>query len=181
MRAFIHRTLHFLILSYVVVQISAQKEAEALLNWKSSLVSSSLPSWTAINSNSGPCNWNGIQCNEVGSISEINLANSGLDGTLDGFDFSAFPNLTALNLNMNNLVGSIPAGIVNATKLILLDLSSNNLTNPIPPEIGYLSELRVLLLYNNSLTGQIPHQLSNLQNAWLLRIGANYLEDPSQV
>ncbi|TXG63878.1 hypothetical protein EZV62_010872 [Acer yangbiense] len=94
--------------------------------------------------------------------------------------FSAFPNLTTLNHNMNNQVGSIPAGIGNATKLTFLDLGSNNLTNPINPEIGNLSELQVLRLYNNSLTGQIPYQLSNLQKVWLLRIGANYLEDPDR-
>ncbi|KAI9182126.1 hypothetical protein LWI28_022346 [Acer negundo] len=77
-------------------------------------------------------------------------------------------------------VGSIPAGIGNATKLTFLYLGSNNLTNSINPEIGNLSELQVLRLYNNSLTGQIPYQLSNPQKVWLLRIGANNLEDPDR-
>ncbi|BBH10153.1 hypothetical protein Prudu_022853 [Prunus dulcis] len=161
--------------------IHAQTEAEALLNWKISLSSSSLTSWTLTSSRSSPCNWTGIQCNEAGSIVEINLVDSGLDGTLNRFDFSAFPNLSSLNLNYNNLVGEIPVGIGNATKLTLLDLGSNNFTNPIPPEIGNLSELQVLLLYNNSFTGQIPYQLSNLQKVWNLSLGANYLENPDNV
>jgi Leucine-rich repeat (LRR) protein len=50
---------------------------------------------------------------------------------------------------LNNLVGDIPSGIGNATKLISLDLSSNNFTNQIPPEIGNLKELQVLRLYKS--------------------------------
>ncbi|ONI23923.1 hypothetical protein PRUPE_2G216400 [Prunus persica] len=53
---------------------------------------------------SSPCNWTGIQCNEAGSIVEINLVDSGLDGTLNRFDFSAFPNLSSLNVNYNSLI-----------------------------------------------------------------------------
>ncbi|CAK7349329.1 unnamed protein product [Dovyalis caffra] len=176
----LQRIFHFLILSSALVVIAAQTEAETLLNWKNSLNVPTLPSWT-LNSSSSPCKWTGIRCNEAGSIIEINLKYSGLDGTLDRFDFSSFPNLTSLNLNLNNLVGDIPAGIGNATKLISLDLSSNNFTNPMPPEIGNLKDLQVLRLYNNSLTGPIPHQLSNLQKMWLLDLTANYLKDPDPV
>ncbi|KAJ6874275.1 MDIS1-interacting receptor like kinase 2-like isoform X1 [Populus alba x Populus x berolinensis] len=176
----LQRIFHFLVLSSAFVLITAQREAETLLNWKNSLNFPTLPSWT-LNSSSSPCNWTGIRCNGEGSIIEINLENSGLDGTLDRFDSSSFPNLSSLNLNLNNLVGDIPFGIGNATKLISLDLSSNNFTNQIPPEIGNLKELQVLRLYNNSLTGPIPHQLSNLQKVWLLDLSANYLTDPDPV
>ncbi|KAG6750286.1 hypothetical protein POTOM_047390 [Populus tomentosa] len=176
----LQRIFHFLVLSSAFVLITAQREAETLLNWKNSLNFPTLPSWT-LNSGSSPCNWTGIRCNGEGSIIEINLENSGLDGTLDRFDSSSFPNLSSLNLNLNNLVGDIPFGIGNATKLISLDLSSNNFTNQIPPEIGNLKELQVLRLYNNSLTGPIPHQLSNLQKVWLLDLSANYLTDPDPV
>ena len=154
-----------------------EKRAKALTNWKN-VVNSPLPSWNLSNNNNNPCNGTALMCDEEGSVTEINLANSGLDGTLNRFDFSALSNLTALDLNMNNLVGAIPAGIGNATKLRFLDLSSNNLTFSIPPEMGNLLELQVLSLYNNSLLEKIPSQLSNLQNLWFLDLGANYLENP---
>ncbi|KAG6719137.1 hypothetical protein I3842_04G188300 [Carya illinoinensis] len=181
MKKTLQTALHFLILSCLLVEIHAQKEAEALLNWKRSLISPPLPSWTLTNSSTSPCNWTGIWCNEVGSITEITLENKGLDGTLDRFDFSAFPNLNSLNLNLNNLVGDIPTGVGNATKLTFLDLASNNFTSPIPPGIGNLLELQVLRLQNNSLTGQIPYQLSFLQKVWLLNLSANFLENPEPV
>ena len=70
---------------------------------------------------------------------------------LNRFDFSAFSNLTSLDLNMNNLVGAILAGIGNATQLRFLDLSNINLTFSIPVEMGNVLELLVLNLYNNSI------------------------------
>ncbi|KAJ8639221.1 hypothetical protein MRB53_015915 [Persea americana] len=156
----------FFSLFLLPIEISAQKNsAEALLKWRDSLVSHSLNSWSIANesSTSRPCNWTGIQCDDAGSFVEINLPTSGLDGTLDEFDFSAFPNLTSLNLDMNNLNGSLPVRIGNLSKLGHLDLGSNNFANAIPAEVGSLSELRFLRLFNNSFTGAIPYQLTNLQ------------------
>ncbi|XP_027349077.1 probable leucine-rich repeat receptor-like protein kinase At1g35710 [Abrus precatorius] len=167
-----------LVLSCTLVEISAQKEAESLITWMKSLHSPLPRSW---NKSTSPCKWNGITCDKTGSVVEIKLSNVGLDGTLDRFDFSAFPNLSNFNVSMNNLVGEIPAGIGNVTKMKILDLSSNNITYPIPPEMGNLLELQVLVLSNNSLLKQIPTQLSNLQNLWLLDLGANYLENPDPV
>eukprot|EP00268_Persea_americana_P021640 TRINITY_DN21574_c0_g1_i3.p1 TRINITY_DN21574_c0_g1~~TRINITY_DN21574_c0_g1_i3.p1 ORF type:complete len:193 (-),score=36.56 TRINITY_DN21574_c0_g1_i3:189-767(-) len=160
----------FFSLFLLPIEISAQKNsAEALLKWRDSLVSHSLNSWSIANesSTSRPCNWTGIQCDDAGSFVEINLPTSGLDGTLDEFDFSAFPNLTSLNLDMNNLNGSLPVRIGNLSKLGHLDLGSNNFANAIPAEVGSLSELRFLRLFNNSFTGAIPYQLTNLQKSLL--------------
>lgn len=118
-------------LTLFVVQSSIRNpcavRSRSLLNWKRSLISSSsLLSWTLTNStSSNPCDWTRIKCDGVGTIVEINLADSGLDGTLDRFDFSAFPNLTSLNLYFNMLVGRIPFGLGNATKLRLLYQSSS--------------------------------------------------------
>ena len=92
-------------------------EANALLNWKASLqneTQSHLPSWTlhpnnATNSSSNqnkssiPCSWYGISCNQVGSVIRLNLTNSSLKGTLHEFSFSSLPNLTFVDLSMNEL------------------------------------------------------------------------------
>ncbi|XP_061343381.1 MDIS1-interacting receptor like kinase 2-like [Gastrolobium bilobum] len=171
-------TIFSLVLSCILAEISAQKEAESLITWIKSLNSPLPPSWILINNSSSPCKWTGITCDKQGSVVEIMLPNAGLDGTLNRFDFSAFPNLTTFNVNLNNLVGEIPAGIGNATKMKILDLGSNNFTYPIPQEMGNLIELQVLRLSNNSLLKQIPTQLSNLQKLWLLDLGGNYLENP---
>ncbi|CAL0326852.1 unnamed protein product [Lupinus luteus] len=168
-----------LVLCCILADISAQKEAESLITWMESLNSPMIPSWNLTNNNStSPCNWIGIKCGKGGSVIEIKLPTSGLDGTLNRFDFSAFPNLITLNLHLNNFVGEVPSGIGNLTNLITLDLGSNNFTYQMPPQIGNLLELQVLILSNNSFLNQIPSELSNLQNLWLLDLGGNYLEDP---
>ncbi|KAK7336899.1 hypothetical protein VNO77_17450 [Canavalia gladiata] len=168
-------TIFSLVLSCTLAEISAQKEAESLITWMKSLNSPMPPSW---NNSSSPCKWSGITCDKAGSVIGIKLPNAGLNGTLNRFDFSAFPNLSDFNVSLNKLVGEIPSGIGNATKLKILDLGGNNFTYPIPPEMGNLLELQVLRLSNNSLLKQIPTQLSNLQNLWLLDLGANFLENP---
>ncbi|KAK9159463.1 hypothetical protein Syun_005804 [Stephania yunnanensis] len=158
-----------------------QYEAEALVQWRASLVSHSLPSWLISNhsSNNGPCEWDGIRCNIFGRVREINLANSNLSSTLHQFNFSIFTNLTSLDLNSNDLFGPSPYHIGSLSKLTTLDLGHNNFTGNIPNEIGELRELQVLYLYNNSLLGAIPRQLiSNLQEVWDLDLSFNYLENP---
>ncbi|DAD49375.1 TPA_asm: hypothetical protein HUJ06_031797 [Nelumbo nucifera] len=182
MRETLHITLYFLILSCVFLEAHAQDEAEALVKWKDSLISHSLTSWSLTSRTSNPCNWTGIQCNKAGDIVEINLANSGLGGTLYKFNFSAFPNLSSLNLNLNKLIGAVPSQIGLLAKLVFLDLGSNNFTEAIPSEIGNLLELQVLRLQNNSFTGPIPYQISKLQKVWHLHLGGNiYLENPHPI
>ncbi|KAJ7972607.1 putative Receptor protein kinase [Quillaja saponaria] len=175
MKKILSETFHHLILLCVLVHISAEKEAAALINWKNSLNSASLPSWTLSNTTGSPCSWTGINCNEVGSIEEINLSNLSLEGTLERFDFSAFPDLTSLNLSSNTLVGNIPSGIGKATKLIRLDLSRNNFTNSIPLEIGNLSNLLDLQLSNNFLNGPIPFTIQKLSKLTKLNLKENQL------
>ncbi|KAI3889540.1 hypothetical protein MKX03_032236, partial [Papaver bracteatum] len=119
------------------------EQVEALLNWKSTLISqtasSFLPSWKRDFGAASPCNWSGITCNREGSvIVGLNLTGLGLQGTLLGFSFSCFTNLTSLVLSNNKLSGFIPPQITNLTSLIHLDLSRNELSGFIPEEIGML-------------------------------------------
>ncbi|XP_068653696.1 MDIS1-interacting receptor like kinase 2-like [Aristolochia californica] len=168
----------FILCSSVLVNVTAQDEARALLRWKDSLNSHSLISWTLANGSSSPCRWTGIKCNAAGSVVEINLPQSELDGTLEKFNFSAFRNLVRLDLDVNNLVGLLPSEIGSLKKITYLDLGTNNFNESIPAEIGNLLELRVLRLNNNSFTGNIPYQLSNLRKVWNFDLGGNYLNLP---
>mgnify|MGYP000878029277 FL=1 len=75
-----------------------------------------------------------------------------------------------LNLNHNELTGTIPESIGNLTKLRTLTLHDNLLTGTIPETIGKLIELDYLHLSNNKLTGSIPkdiEKLTKLRNIYL--------------
>nr|GMD13947.1 MDIS1-interacting receptor like kinase 2-like [Ipomoea batatas] len=160
---------------------STTTEAEALLKWKSSLsvfegFSFPLDSWSLSNLRN-MCNWTGIVCNGDGAIvSEINLPNAYLSGTLHHLSFTSFPSLTRFNITGNYFNGSIPPAIGDLSNLVFLDLSYNEFDGKIPPQIGNLRrELQYLDLNGNDLSGIIPHQIGNLQKVWFLDIGHNNL------
>ncbi|KAJ8558178.1 hypothetical protein K7X08_004944 [Anisodus acutangulus] len=172
--------LHVILLFSLPLSITsaARTEAEVLVKWKSNLPSTSfLDSWS-ISKFRNFCNWTSIVCNAGGTISEINLSDAGLSGSLDQLDFTSLPSLASFNLNGNNFSGSIPPSIGNATKLTFLDLSNNILEGVIPEEIGKLTQLEYLSFYNNNINGTIPNQISNLQKVWYLDLGSNFLETP---
>nr|GMD15533.1 MDIS1-interacting receptor like kinase 2-like [Ipomoea batatas] len=161
---------------------STTTEAEALLKWKSGLsswFSFPLNSWSLSNL-TNHCNWSGIVCNGGGAVSQINLPNAYLSGTLHHLNFTSFPSLTRFNISDNYFKGSIPPAIGDLSNLVFLDLSNNWFDGNIPPQIGNLTELQHLdLSVNYFMSGVIPHQIGNLQKVCFLDIGNNNLLDGS--
>lgn len=84
--------------------------------------------------------------------------------------------VTQINLNTNNLVGTIPAAIGNLTSLITLYLYTNSLSGAIPTAIGNLTSLVWLFLNGNSLSGAIPTEIGNLSRLTQLGLSGNSLD-----
>ncbi|KAG5541739.1 hypothetical protein RHGRI_021537 [Rhododendron griersonianum] len=160
---------------------SNEEAATSLLKWKSTLQytkpsSPPLLSWKSSdpkNSSSSPCQWQGITCNEHGTVIEINLRKFGVKGKLSNFDFSSFPHLQGLDLKDNSFYGTIPSSISNLSELSFLSLSRNQFHGPIPSSIGLLGNLSVVLLYSNYLSGTIPPSIGNLTRLTYLRLHYN--------
>ncbi|PPS12331.1 hypothetical protein GOBAR_AA08311 [Gossypium barbadense] len=155
-------------------------EAEALLKWKASLDNNTQTMLSTLWVGSSNCNWVGITCDKVGSITNLSLAGYGLrlKGTLHNLNFLSFPSLVSLNLQNNSLYGSIPSHIGNLSKLVFLDLSYNNLYGNIPSQIGMLKSLMELKLSKNSFYGPIPPTFNNLTYLQHLQLGHNHLTGP---
>jgi Leucine-rich repeat (LRR) protein len=75
----------------------------------------------------------------------------------------------------NNIVGTIPSGIVNLVDLEALHMWENRLSGKIPSDIGKLQRLQVMVLSINNLSGNIPHSLGNLSILLELSLGHNNL------
>ncbi|GLT45225.1 hypothetical protein SLA2020_190740 [Shorea laevis] len=187
----------FLVSTSASFTTSLLNQTETLLKWKASLDNQSqsfLSSWVG----DSPCNWVGIGCDRVGSVTNISLPNFGLKGTLDKLNFLAFPNLIYFNLGNNSLYGAIPSEIVNLSKLTffnlstndkfsgnipknigrlsslaILDLARNQLSGSIPSDVGFLNSLTNLSLYNNNFSGSIPASIGNLTNLSFLSLFNN--------
>ncbi|XP_020214421.1 MDIS1-interacting receptor like kinase 2-like [Cajanus cajan] len=149
----------FLILLALCQATSGQTQAEALLKWKQSLPNQPiLDSWV-MNSTTSPCSWRGITCDSQGTVTIINLAYTGLTGTLQNLNFSFFPNLLRLDLKENNLTGPIPQNIGVLSNLQFLDLSSNYLNGSLPLSIANLTQVHELDVSRNDITGILDPRL----------------------
>ncbi|KAI3889363.1 hypothetical protein MKX03_024454 [Papaver bracteatum] len=157
---------------------SVEEEVESLLKWKSTLGNYSyLHSWkrSSIANTTSPCKWFGITCNNEGSVTELNLTNSNLQGTLLSFNFSSFANCVSLDLSNNKLSGSIPSQIGSLSKLTHFDLSKNKFSRHIPLEIEFLTNISLLDLSENQISGSIPASICNLSNLNTLYLHTNKL------
>lgn len=83
--------------------------------------------------------------------------------------------VTRIELNSNNLSGSLPASLGDLAALQYLHLNHNQLSGSMPGELGNLSSLRMLELYNNQLSGSIPSELGNLSSLHSLDLKLNQL------
>ncbi|VAH13125.1 unnamed protein product [Triticum turgidum subsp. durum] len=163
-------------------QPSLDRQAEALLRWKAGLYirgTYDLDSWTK---GTSPCDyWTGVTCSNAvlprggdqGDaalvVSNISLAEFGLEGRLDRLYFADLPHLVHVDLSYNYLLGPIPSSIGVLTNLVYLDLSNNRLNGFIPTSID-LPHLVFLNLGYNHLSGGIPSSigaLAKLENLYL--------------
>ena len=83
--------------------------------------------------------------------------------------------LVGLDLQFNELSGTLPAELGNLSSLLWISMGSNSLSGTIASELGQLSQLRELRLDNNDLSGPIPNQLGNLTQLTELRLHKNAL------
>ena len=81
----------------------------------------------------------------------------------------------ALNLENNNLDGTLPSSIGNLSQLLHLRVADNQISGTIPTTIGSLTQLRTLNVLRNNLTGTIPTAIKDLTNLEFLQLGGNNL------
>ena len=94
----------------------------------------------------------------------LNWSTSAAITSWEGATVDATSNqVTELDLESENLTGSIPSGLSALRDLTLLDLSDNSLTGSIPEALADLENLEDLRLSGNSLTGCIPQGLKDIE------------------
>jgi Leucine-rich repeat (LRR) protein len=109
-------------------------------------------------------------------ILEIEAAAVGIGGWLPSRLGSMLPpNISHLNLGLNEIKGHIPADIGDVINITRINLSGNQLNGTVPASICALSKLEWLSLSNNALTGMIPACIGNVTSLGTLDLSGNKL------
>ncbi|KAF5462790.1 hypothetical protein F2P56_018768 [Juglans regia] len=119
----------------------------------------------------------------ISTLQKVSMLSNNLSGDLPSNMGLFLPNLGFLSLGDNEISGTIPNFIVNASMLFILDLDSNSFSGSIPEAIGYLRFLEILNLRSNKLTisyselRSIFSSLSSCKNLKFLILSNNHLND----
>ena len=120
-----------------------------------------------------PCSWKGVTCSG-GHLTEIDLNTNQMTGTIP-IELGNLVNLTYLGLYFNQLTGTIPAELGNLNNLTKLHLHGNQLTGAIPIELGNLLNLTELWVSDNQLSAGIPSELCQLTLLTQINLNHNQL------
>ena len=117
--------------------------------------------------------WYGVSGEYGGwQIYTIDLQENNLSGTLPS-SIGDLTELHTLSLSNNNLNGALPETLGNCINLQYLSISQNKLTGVLPESLGNCKELLRVSLYDNLLSGAIPATIGHLTKVEELNLAKN--------
>ncbi|XP_010528994.2 PREDICTED: probable inactive leucine-rich repeat receptor-like protein kinase At1g66830 [Tarenaya hassleriana] len=158
---------------FISMASSINQEGIALLSFKKSLENHSdsvLTDWNS--SDSDPCSWKGVSCNNELRVVSLSLPNKRLSGSLHP-SIGTLLSLRRVNLRNNLFHGTLPVELFEAERLKSLVLSGNSFSGFVPNEIGRLKSLQSLDFSENSLKGSIPLPLMQCKRLKTLVLSRN--------
>ncbi|CAB4309429.1 unnamed protein product [Prunus armeniaca] len=172
--------LLYILLLYIITNEcrAISRDGEALLSFRTAVVSSDgiLIQWRP--EDPDPCNWKGVKCDKkTKRVIYLSLAGHKLSGSVSP-DLGKLDQLKILALHNNNFYGTIPSDLGNCTELQGIYLQGNYLSGLIPNELGKLLDLKYLDISSNSLSGNIPVSLGKLDKLVTFNVSNNFLVGP---
>nr|XP_008377050.3 probable LRR receptor-like serine/threonine-protein kinase At3g47570 [Malus domestica] len=142
----------------------------ALLDFKKKITEDPFHVMSLWNQSIHFCSWVGVSCHRSAKrVVSLNLQAQQLVGSIPP-SIGNLTFLSALNLMRNNFHGEIPPEMGRLRSLQYLNLSQNSFRGKIPANMSHCTQLRLLNLESNQITGSIPNQLSSLlklNHLWL--------------
>jgi len=129
------------------------------------------------------CLWFGLHCegnktplnaDEISYLTDIDLDDNNLVGSLPEELFE-LGSIQTLIMDSNKLFGNIPSEISLMTNLNTIDLDDNALDGTLPTELFNLTKLEIIDLNSNKFIGTLPSEIRNLVNIKFLQLDFNYL------
>ncbi len=131
------------------------------------------PHWTITWNLERPVDeWYGLGFTAEGCLLTINLQANNLVGTLPD-ELGDLITVQSIDLSYNHLRGALPAALGNLAGLYELQLAGNTLSDTLPPAIEGMANLGILDLSENAFAGSLPAELGNLNNLISLNLVSN--------
>lgn len=104
--------------------------------------------------------WHGVTTDAGGHVIKLELNDNQLVGSIPA-SIAQLSQLSRLNLQDNQLSGELPIEISNMTHLQSISLGNNQLSGTIPASIWLMPSLTSIFIQNNRFTGDIPEEARN--------------------
>ena len=120
------------------------------------------------------CSWYGVQCDGDNKVTALDLNQNNLVGSIPS-ELGDLISIQFISLGGNQLSGTIPSSIAQLVNLQGIWLWSNQFSGPLPDFFGQMSQLRNLNLSGNQFSGTIPVSYGDLVNILELDLAYNQL------
>jgi hypothetical protein len=110
-------------------------------------------------------------------LDELNLNYNELTGTIPK-ELYKLQHVRFLKVARNNLEGSLASEIGNSTRLVELEMGDNSFTGTLPTEMVEMKYLELLSINNNRFNGTIPAFLGRMQHLSILYLHESGLTGP---
>lgn len=117
-------------------------------------------------------NWYGLRTNDDGRVIHMDLEFNNLIGSLPE-EFGDIDQLENLLLRLNEISGELPASFWTLSNLRQFILTDNQFSGEIPPEVEGLTNISGFWLDGNNLSGELPNELINLTKLTFLALSNN--------
>lgn len=155
--------------------LANETDRMSLLDLKKRVTKDPLHVMSSWNDSTHFCSWVGVTCNRsTKRVLILNLEAQNLEGSLPP-SIGNVTHLTGINLRNNRFHCEIPQEVGRLLLLRHLNLSHNFFGGNVPNNISHSAQLKVLGVDFNKLIGSIPDQLSSLLSLTHLWISDNNL------
>lgn len=125
-------------------------------------------------SDSHECNWGGITCDSQNRVIKLNLDENNMSGSIPQ-ELRYLEHLYELDFDSNGLVGHFPSWVGSMKYLENLDIDRNILSGPIPEELYSSTTLRFVDMDRNILSGTISSNIGSMSQLVFFQADFNQL------
>ncbi|XP_042952039.1 probable LRR receptor-like serine/threonine-protein kinase At3g47570 [Carya illinoinensis] len=166
----------FVSLITFVVGAGNETDRLTLLDFKAKITHDPIGFLSSWNDSIHFCSWQGVTCGRKhhDRVTKVDVQSQNLGGSISP-QVGNLSFLRALILLNNSFIHIIPPELGRLRRLQILDLSNNSISGQIPRNISYCTNLFYFEVYYNKLFGEIPAELTTLPKLQVLSLDNNNL------